>query len=273
MRARIVVGLAVGWVMVGSAVGGAAEGDKAAGPAAPVVAPAPPVVAPAPPVTAPAPPAAAAAPTIPGNRAGDYVGQQVVIEGRVTAVHESPLATVLAFAQNFAGFTATIQAADREKFPADLGARIRDRVVRVTGTVTAYRGKPEMALKDPAQLALAAPSPGAITAPALPVPAPAVSTDGSLEEVRRALARIEGRLEDMENRLRDLEDATTTAPADVAEARPRSLTVGTGAAEVRGVLGEPMTIVRNPNGESWNYGRGRTVTFDPAGRVTAWTGF
>ena len=258
MRARIVVGLAVGWVMIGNAVGGAAESDKASAPA---------------PVAAPAPAGAAAPPTIPGNRAGDFVGQQVTIEGRITAVHESPLATVLAFAQNFAGFTATIQAADREKFPADLGARIRDRVVRVTGTVTAYRGKPEMALKDPAQLVLPAPSPGTISAPAMPIPAPAASTDGSLDEIRRALARIEGRLEDVESRLRELEDTAAAPPADVAEARPRPLTVGAVAAEVRNVLGEPMTIVRSANGESWNYGRGRTVTFDTPGHVTTWTGF
>ena len=79
-------------------------------------------------------------------------GQDVTIEGRVTAIHESPLATVIAFGQNFAGFTATILAADRDKFPSDLDARIRDRVVRVSGTVTTYRGKPEMALRDPAQL-------------------------------------------------------------------------------------------------------------------------
>src|SRR5262245_22260998 len=66
--------------------------------------------------TAPAPAAAPAGPTIAGSRAGDYVGQDVTIEGRVVAIHDSPLATVIAFAPNFAGFTATILAADRDKF-------------------------------------------------------------------------------------------------------------------------------------------------------------
>jgi hypothetical protein len=170
----------------------------------------------------PAAPPAATGPTIAGNRAGDYVGQDVTVEGRVAAIHESPLATVIGFAPNFAGFTATILAADRDKFPSDLEARVRNRVVRVSGTVTAYRGKPEMALRDPAQLILTPPAaPGSITAP-MPTPAAAAvaPTDASMQELRRALARIEARLESLEDRLTTLED-TASAPNEPApEARP-----------------------------------------------------
>lgn len=149
-----------------------------------------------------------AAPTVPSGRASDHVGQDVTIEGRVTAVHASPLATVLAFSQNFAGFTATILAADRDKFPTDLDTRIRDRVVRVSGTVTTYRGKPEMALRDPAQLVLA-PPPGPGSVAAQPAPAPIPTSDGTADELRRALARIESRLEAIEGRLTTMEQ---TAP-------------------------------------------------------------
>lgn len=164
--------------------------------------------------SAPAPVPAAIA----GSRAGDYVGQEVTIEGRVAAIHESPLATVLAFAPNFAGFTATILAGDRDKFPSDLEARLRDRLVRVSGTVTAYRGKPEMALRDPSQLILAPPpAPGSVAAH--PVPAPATTPDGSLEDIRRALARIESRLESFDARLRAVE-AETAQDDLVPEARP-----------------------------------------------------
>jgi hypothetical protein len=148
------------------------------------------------------------APAIPGNRAGDYVGQDVTVEGRVTAIHESPLATVIAFSQNFAGFTATILAADRDKFPRDLDARIRDHVVHVTGTVTTYRGKPEMALHDPAQLVLAPPpGPGSVAA-APPASPPSASPDRSSEELRRALGRIETRLEAIEGRLTTIEQGS-----------------------------------------------------------------
>ncbi len=164
------------------------------------------VLAADPPVV-PAPAAAPALPTITGSRAGDYVGQDVTVEGRVAAIHESPLATVVAFSPNFAGFTATILAADRDKFPSDLSARIRDRVVRVSGTVTAYRGKPEMALHDPTQLVLAPPpAPGSMAA-VRPDPAPVASPDAALAEIRRLLVRLETRLDALDARITTLEQA------------------------------------------------------------------
>jgi hypothetical protein len=220
-----------------------------------------------------APKPAALAPAIAGNRAGDYVGQNVTIEGRVAGIHESPLATVLAFAPNFAGFTATILAADREKFPSDLAARVRDRTIRVSGTVTAYRGKPEMALRDPSQLVLAPPpGPGAVNAPASTVPAAA--TDGAFEEIRRVLARIESRLQSLEGRMSDLEQVPSAPAETAAEPRAPALSVGTPASEVERLLGRPLETGRGPNGETlWGYGRGRSITFDGDGRVSAWSGF
>jgi hypothetical protein len=165
---------------------------------------------------APAP----AGPVIAGARAGDYVGQDVTVEGRVSAIHESPLATVIGFSPNFAGFTATILAADRDKFPSDLQARVQNRVVRVSGTVTAYRGKPEMALREPSQLLLTPPPvAGSITAP-IASPAAVPTTDVSTQELRRALARIEARLQSLEDRLSDLEDAAGAPPESAAPAQP-----------------------------------------------------
>ncbi len=153
---------------------------------------------------------APARPMIPGSRAAEFVGQDVTVEGRVTAIHESPLATVIGFSQNFAGFTASIMAADRDKFPTDLTTRLRDRVVRVSGTITAYRGKPEMAVADPSQLMLApAPGPGSVAAQ--PTPADAATADGTAAEIRRALARIEARLDAFDARLRTLEQAAPEA--------------------------------------------------------------
>jgi hypothetical protein len=194
MRLLVVLSV-VGWVVVGAV----------------------PLLAAEPVVREVAPGGAPPAATIPGSRAADYVGQEVTVEGRVSAIHESPLATVLGFSQNFAGFTASIQAADRDKFPSDLAARLRDRVVRVTGTVTTYRGKPEMTVRDPAQLVLApAPGPGSVAAH--PPPAPAATNDVPLDELRRSLARIEGRLEVLEGRVNALERAVPD-PDDAAPAR------------------------------------------------------
>jgi hypothetical protein len=169
------------------------------------------------PAAPPAPVAAATPMTIAGSKAGDYVGQDVTIEGRVAAIHESPLATVVAFSPNFAGFTATILAADRDKFPSDLEARLRDRVVRVSGTVTAYRGKPEMALRDPAQLVLAPPpGPGSVVA-ARPSPQAVATSDAAMEDIRRVLLRMEARLEALEGRISTLEQA---APDEDAAPAP-----------------------------------------------------
>lgn len=164
-------------------------------------------------------PAPTPAPAIISSRAADYVGQEVTIEGRVAAVHESPLATVLAFAPGFAGFTATIPAGDRDKFPSDLGARVRDHRVHVSGTVTAYRGKPEMTLRDPSQLVMAPPpGPGSIAAYA--TPAPVATPDGTLQDIRRALARIETRLEALEGRLNTLEHAAPVPDEIAPEPQP-----------------------------------------------------
>jgi hypothetical protein len=217
------------------------------------------------PATAPA--------AISGSKAAEYVGREVTVEGRVTGIHESPLATVLGFAQNFAGFTATILAGDRDKFPPDLEARVRDKVVRVTGTVTAYRGKPEMALRDPSQLVLATPVPGALTAP-LAVPVPVATADATMDEVRRVLLRLEQRLDALEDRFDGIEHDVADLAEAAAAQRGRSLAVGASAADVRALLGEPGVIGRSANGNpQWGYGRGRSVTFDADGRVMAWTGF
>ena len=163
--------------------------------------------------------AAAEPAPIAGSRAAEYVGQDVTIEGRVAAIHESPLATVIAFAPNFAGFTATILAGDRDKFPSDLEARVRDHVVRVSGTVTAYRGKPEMALRDPSQLVLA-PPPGPGSLAARPTPLPAATPDGAMDDIRRALVRIETRLGALETRLDALEQAPPAPGEPAPEPRP-----------------------------------------------------
>jgi hypothetical protein len=217
---------------------------------------------------------AAVPPAIADSRARDYVGQNVTIEGRVAGIHESPLATVLAFSPNFAGFTATILAADREKFPSDLAARVRDRTIRVSGTVTAYRGKPEMALRDPSQLVLAPPpAPGAVNAP--PPVLPVATSDPVLEDIRRALARIEAHLQSLEGRVSDLEqEPIAAAPAEAPPQRAPTLTVGTPASEVERVLGRPTLATRGPNGQTvWSYSANRSVTFDAGGRVRSWTGF
>ena len=233
-------------------------------------------------VTTALPAFALGAETVSQSRAAEYVGQEVTIEGRVIEAHESPLATVLAFAPGFAGFTAKILAADRERFPRDIAARAKDQVVRVTGVVTSYRGQPEMTLAEPAQLVLlpvvgasaAAVTPAATVTGATPAPTPT----GGGEEMQRLLDDLAARVETLESRVEALEEAPLRPEVDGplvgVQPAPAPLSVGSTGAEVRRVLGDPLQVGGQRGGTVlWSYGEGRSVTFDRTGRVVAWTGF
>ncbi len=213
----------------------------------------------------------ALAEVVPVSRASEYVGHDVTIEGRVVAAYDSPLATVLAFAPNFAGFTAAILARDRPKFPADVDARYRGKLVQLTGSVTAYRGKPEMQVRDPSQLTLVV-DPDVTPTPQATRPAPAPTPNAELEEIHRALAALEEHIAALEARLAGVERtlAAETAPPP----RPTGLAIGADAAAVRTAIGSPREVQRGADGgEVWIYGTGRTVIFDRSGRVVLWTGF
>ena len=200
---------------------------------------------------------------VPGSRAVEYVGREVAIEGRVVAVHVSPLATVLAFAPNFAGFTATILAADRSRFPEDIADRARNQSVRVTGLISAYRGKPEMRISEPSQLAVLSSPVPANTPAGAPTPAPATTIDA-----QAALARLEARVRALELRLSALEGR----PPD--EQPAASIGAGSTADDVRAALGAPARVTRAPGRQSvWSYDDGRSVTLDGTGHVVGWSGF
>ncbi len=198
-----------------------------------------------------------------GTNAKEYVGREVAIEGRVVAVHVSPLATVLAFAPNFAGFTATILAADRPRFPDNIAERARDQSVRVTGTITAYRGKPEMRLREPSQLMLLS-SPVPTSTPG-PAPSPPPDTDTTA-----ALTLLEARVRALEARMAILEGRP---PPPESGAQPGAeIGVGASAADVRALLGDPARITRAPGRRFvWSYDDGGSVTFDGSGHVVSWS--
>ncbi len=214
---------------------------------------------------------AAFAEIVPVTRAGEYIGHEVTVEGRVVAAYDSPLATVLAFAPNFAGFTATILAGDRAKFPGDVGERYRGKLVQLTGPVTAYRGKPEMQIRDLSQVTVVV-DPNLTPTPLASRPAPAPTPLAEIEEMRRVIATLEERISALEARIAGAEEtlAARTAPPPP----PSGLAVGADAATVRTTLGPPREVQHGADGgDVWRYGTGRTVTFDTNGRVVVWTGF
>ena len=222
------------------------------------------------PTTAPVVAATPPAPVISDREAAAHVGEEVTVEGRVHAVHVSQLATVLAFAPSYAGFTATIHAADRDRFPADVAERAQNQLVRVRGTVTSYRGRAEMTLRHPSQITIVG---ATATAPAADAPAADPTAAGTVpDDVRDTLVRIEARLDAIERHIGRLE----SAPAPAAAEAPALLVLGVGMAadEVRAQLGDPSGIRVDPDGtQVWAYGPGRLVRLDPTGRVIDWQGF
>jgi len=88
--------------------------------------------------------------------AAQHVGKEVVVEGVVVQVSVStPSEPIyLNFGARYPKHVfAAVVFADKRALFADAG-KWEGKKVRVTGTVQLYRGKPEIVLNDPAQLAL-----------------------------------------------------------------------------------------------------------------------
>jgi len=92
-------------------------------------------------------------PIVTPERAASHVGEEIVVQGKVTQI---VLSVNLTTHINFGGiypkhvFTATIFKANQTLFP---GIRDLDgKVVQVQGVVRLYRGKPEIVLTQPSQI-------------------------------------------------------------------------------------------------------------------------
>ena len=102
-------------------------------------------------------PARAQAQTVRPEDAAQYVGQVVTVEGQVAQVSVSRRSntTFLNFGARYPDhvFTAVIFRSAAGAFPN--AAQWEGRRVRVSGRVRMYRGKPEIVLESPSQLAAA----------------------------------------------------------------------------------------------------------------------
>ncbi len=98
--------------------------------------------------------APALAETIQPTDAGTHVGQTVTVAGTVSEVHTSTRSGVTFI--NMGGrypddaFTGVIFSEDASKFP-DVAA-LNGKAVEITGPIRLHKGKPEIILKDAAQL-------------------------------------------------------------------------------------------------------------------------
>ena len=101
--------------------------------------------------------------TIKTEEAGKYIGQQKTVCGKVASVShpsgsytenltEQP--TFLNFNKPFPNqvFTATISGMDRVKFEKPPEMLYSEKEVCVTGIIQSYQGRPEIIVKEPAQI-------------------------------------------------------------------------------------------------------------------------
>lgn len=121
-------------------------------------APTPPADAETPAVTAD--PTALASAAISWQQAGDFIGQQVAVEGKVVRTHDTGNVTFLNFTNDWRGtFSVVIFTSDYDKFPQPPSQLFLDQFIRVDGRVKEYQGAPEIVVESPAQIEIITPAP------------------------------------------------------------------------------------------------------------------
>ncbi|MCO6452962.1 MAG: hypothetical protein J5I90_19415 [Caldilineales bacterium] len=91
--------------------------------------------------------------TISWQDAGNYIGQDVTVEGEVVRTYDSGNVTFLNFTDNWRGtFSAVVFAADYGKYPRPPAELFLDQTVKITGEVKEYQGAPEIVIESPEQI-------------------------------------------------------------------------------------------------------------------------
>ena len=100
---------------------------------------------------APSPAAADAA--VPWEEAHRRVGEEIVVEGTIVRTHRAAKMLYLNFHPNWKRYlTLVIPAGDLPRFPEDPAKAYQGKKVRARGEVTLYKGRPEMVVRDPADI-------------------------------------------------------------------------------------------------------------------------
>jgi len=85
--------------------------------------------------------------------ADKYYGKQCCVSGKIVATFNSGKACFLNFHKNWKRyFTTIIFSADFAKFPPNPELYYKDKAVKITGVIREYQGKPEIIVKNPAQI-------------------------------------------------------------------------------------------------------------------------
>jgi len=236
------------------------------------------------------------------EEAGDHIGEEVTVEGRVLGVHCSPISCLLAFEPTFNRFTAVVQASSFGELPPDdLEGRYNGQRVRVRGTIVERDSKPEIIVAKKDELVLlgeskkerkdrvesAAQTQADVHADTLERMADVLDR---IEELTERLAavqeRMDGLLAAMEQREAALaafqsnQQAPPPAPS-FGEAQPRpafeslrTVKRGMSRTDVERLIGVPQYVEAAGNGwMTYYYGFGRSISFDARGRAQGLVGF
>lgn len=88
-------------------------------------------------------------------QAGNYYGQEVIVEGKIVGTYRSKTNTVFFnFEKAYPNqcFSSVIFSSDQYKFVESPEEYYSDKTVRIRGEVEEYEGKPEIILKNPSQI-------------------------------------------------------------------------------------------------------------------------
>jgi hypothetical protein len=234
---------------------------------------------------------------VPWNEAETRVGQPSTVEGRVLGIHCSPTSCLLAFDPTFNRFTAVVQAKDFKTLPPEkLSAEYVGRQVRVHGTVQLLDKKPEIVVQRAEDLELVvtqqerAEKREATQAELVDrldemldrldtLAAQMAQTQAALQQVAAALAQQSQQLGAIAAAANTPPPAPPVPSYGEPQPRPayealRTVKRGMTSDEVARLVGTPSTMESNSTGGYvWDYGYGRTITFDRRNRAVGLSGF
>ena len=93
---------------------------------------------------------------VPWTNAGNYVGQNIIVEGAIVYTYASKGTSFLDFHNPYQGyFYGVIFASDSNNFKCSIAQFYLNKEVRISGTIQLYNGSPEITIHTPSQIEVA----------------------------------------------------------------------------------------------------------------------
>ena len=95
---------------------------------------------------------------VPWQEAGNHVGEKSSVVGKVVATKDIGKVTYLDFDNRRGSFSAVVFHENYGKFPAPPERLFLGKLVKATGVITQFKGKPRIVIDDPSQIEILSPS-------------------------------------------------------------------------------------------------------------------